>query len=245
MRPSRDLEQTLTRPCNKDSQPSFPDLLSVKRLSVETMQDFSCLCGISANGMAVPAERQCLPTGLLHSPMGCVILVVSLNRGKQWDAAQDHSPRLCASLGTHSRMLTIILYQWYCQPFPTAADTDVTTGRLCPLRRFGRRGKARLMEQVDEERRNYLLKPKPLSKSCWLFHRRVPTISDKMLIKNAFFIYFCKSGCGIYLYIYLLILFSPPPQTDLFVWSFLLWIQGIPCFVYSVQIQMLYLRARL
>lgn len=56
------------------------------------------------------------------------------------------------------------------------------------------------MEQVDEERRNYLLKPKPLSKSHWLIHRRVPKISDKMLIKKWFFIYFCKFGHGIYLY---------------------------------------------
>lgn len=104
MRPSRDLEQTLVRPCNKDSP------ASVKRLNAETMQDFSCLCGINAKGMAVPAERQCLPAGLLHSPMGCVVPVVSLNRGKQLDAAQDHSPHLCACLGTHSHMLTIILY---------------------------------------------------------------------------------------------------------------------------------------
>lgn len=108
MRPSRDLEQT------KAMQPGQPaqlsKLASVKKLDVETMQDFSWLCGISANEMAVLAEKQCLPADLLHGPTGCVIPVVSLNRGKQLDAAQDHSPHLCACLGTHSHMLTIILY---------------------------------------------------------------------------------------------------------------------------------------
>lgn len=71
------------------------------------------------------------------------------------------------------------------------------------------------MEQVDEERRNYLLKPKPLSKSHWLIRRTVPKISDKMLIKNAFSFVFASLVMG-FIYICLQILLSPPPQTDLF-----------------------------
>lgn len=77
------------------------------------------------------------------------------------------------------------------------------------------------MEQVDEERRNYLLKPKPLSKSHWLFHRRVPKISDKMLIKNGFSFFFASLVMR-FIYKCLLILLSPPPQTDFLFWILLL-----------------------
>lgn len=74
------------------------------------MQDFSCLCGISAGGMVSPVGKHHLPPELLRSPMSSVIPVGSLNRIKRVDEAQNHSPHLCAGIGTHGNMLTIILY---------------------------------------------------------------------------------------------------------------------------------------
>lgn len=74
------------------------------------MQDFSCLCGIDAGGMASPAGRNHLPAELLRSPKVSVIPVGSLTRSQRLDAAQDYSLHLHACFGTHDKMLTIILY---------------------------------------------------------------------------------------------------------------------------------------
>jgi len=94
----------------QQGQPAqLPKLASEKRMDEETMQDFSCLCGLGAGMMASPVGKQRLPAELLHSPMWSVIPLGSLSRSKHLGATLNHSSHLYAYFGTHSNMLTVII----------------------------------------------------------------------------------------------------------------------------------------